>query len=205
MKKLFIIISSLLFCLTVTSCSEEKVAETPKVNAKGSKADTYKNWHDVCLKGKVDDIDKQIAKFEARLKEDPNDNLAKVYLGSSQALKAKYSKWPLTKLKCLREGEKSLDSAVEQAPDDARVRMVRAIAGYKVPKRFERRPTSLLDFEYLIPIAKDPKGRLKKNECQVILYYAHLAYGEDGRDSAERLKKLCHNLDPNSTYGELTK
>lgn len=202
MSKILTIILSFLFCLTLNSCSEEKRATA---TVSGTKADTYKTWHDVCLAGNVDEIDTQIAKFESRLKTNPNDHLARVYLGSAQALRAKHSSWPLTKLNYLRKGEKNFDSAVKQAPKDARVRMVRAIAGYKVPKRFNRRPTSLKDFEFLIPITKEPKGRLKKNERQVVLYYASLAYAEDGRDSAASLKKLCHQLDPKSKYGQLTK
>lgn len=166
---------------------------------------TYKTWHDVCLGGDTGKIDTQIKKFEAQLAKDPNDHLAQAFLGSACALRAKAGSWPPTKLKFLKLGKQHLDSAVAAAPDDARVRMIRAIAYYKVPERFDVRPTSLKDFELLIPIAKNPKGRLKPNEQQAILYYAHLAYQEDARPGAAELKASCHKLAPDSHYGKLTR
>ena len=88
---------------------------------------------------------------------------------------------------------------------DPRVRMVRAIGYYQVPKKFGMRAVSIKDFEFLVPIAKDPKGQLKLEERQVILYYASLAYAEEGKAGAGELKALCHKLDPASKLGQLTK
>lgn len=204
MKHLYYLTFSLLFILTSTSYSQKTWTVAAGNEAQATKAETYKKWHDVCLKGKVEDIDKQIEKFENQISNDGKDSLAKVYLGSAQALRAKYSYWGLTKLNYLRSAEKTLDAAVKQSPNDARVRMVRAIAGYKVPVKFKRRPTALKDFEFLVPIVKNPRGRLKNNERQVILYYGYLAYKEDGRNSADELKNLCHKIAPNSKYGRLT-
>lgn len=168
-------------------------------------AETYKKWHDVCLGGDNDKINTQIKKFEAQLEKDPNDHLAEAFLGSACALRAKAASWPPTKLKFLKLGKQHLDSAVAAAPDDARVRMVRAIAYYMVPGRFDVRPVSLEDFEILIPIAKNPRGRLTLNEQQAILYYGHLAYQEDARPDATELRTSCHTLAPDSSYGKLTK
>jgi hypothetical protein len=168
-------------------------------------AQTYTKWHDVCLGGDTDEIDTQIKKFEAQLAKNPNDHLAEAFLGSACALRAKAGSWPPTKLKFLKLGKQHLDAAVAAAPDDARVRMVRAIAYYKVPERFGVRPTSLKDFEILIPIAKNPKGRLTTNEQQAILYHGHLAYHEDARPGAAELKTSCHKLAPDSSYGKLTR
>ena len=83
--------------------------------------------------------------------------------------------------------------------------MVRAIGYYRVPKRFRVRPISISDFKKLIPVAKDPKSGLKPNERQAILYYAHLAFSEEGEPGAAALKADCHRLDPASAYGKLTK
>lgn len=167
--------------------------------------ETYKKWHDVCVKGDTGQIDAEIKKFEAQLAKNPNDHLAEAFLGSACALRAKSGIWPPSKVKFLKLGKKHLDSAVAAVPDDVRVRMVRAIAYYKVPLRFDVRPISLKDFEILVPIAKNPRGRLKLNEQQAILYYAYLAYKEDARASANELKNFCHRLAPDSSYGKLTR
>ena len=165
----------------------------------------YKKWHDVCLAGDTKQIDVQIGKYEACLGRDSKDQLARAYLGSACALRAKHSLWGPTKLKFLKRGRALLDAAVLAAPDDARVRMVRAIGYYKVPERFGVRPVAIADFHHLVPIAKRSSGKLTTRERQAVLYYAFLTFGEEGDPGAEDLKKLCHRLDPKSGYGKLTK
>ena len=58
--------------------------------------------------GKFDSIED----FEAKLKEDPKDHLARAYLGSACALRAKAGFWGPSKLKYLKRGKKLLDDAV---------------------------------------------------------------------------------------------
>lgn len=53
----------------------------------------YLAWHNECLTGKTAVVDAKIKTFEQRLKADPNDHLATVYLGSACALRAKASFW----------------------------------------------------------------------------------------------------------------
>lgn len=170
-----------------------------------SENEKLRQWHDECLQGNTKKIAQQIKKFEAELAIDPANSLARAYLGSSYALKAKHSFFPPTKLSSLKKGKALMEAAVEASPTKPRVRMVRAIAYYKVPKQFDTRPTSISDFEKLLNEAKSPKSTLKANEKQVILYYASLAFAEDHHKSANEAKKLCHEIDPNSEYGKLTK
>ena len=165
----------------------------------------YKRWHDVCLAGDTKQIDVQIGKYEVRLARNPKDQLARAYLGSACALRAKHSFWGPTKAKFLKRGRGLLDAAVSGAPDDARVRMVRAIGYYKVPKRFGVRPVAINDFKRLIPTAKRPGGKLTTREFQAVLYYAFLTFSEEGEPGAGELRKFCHRLDPKSDYGKLTK
>jgi len=164
-----------------------------------------RKWHDQCMTEDTEQIDEQIAKFEGRIAADGKDQLARAYLGSACALRAKASFWGPTKLKYLNRGKAHLEAAVAGAPTDPRVRMVRAIGYYKVPERFGTRPTSVRDFEFLIPMAKEGKGGLKVNERQVILYYASLVFAEEGKAGVEELRKVCHGLDPESRYGVLTR
>ncbi|QQL46046.1 hypothetical protein [Sulfuriroseicoccus oceanibius] len=176
-----------------------------RADADAKSARLYYAWHQMCLVDDTDAIDRQIARYEKKLKADANDHLAKAYLGSACALRAKASFWGPTKLKFLRRGEKLMNGAVNAAPNDARVRMVRAIGFYKIPKRFDKRPTSLKDFEKLIPVATGKNNALEVNERQAVLYYAWLAFKEEGHEQAAELKAACHRLAPNSKYGKLTK
>ena len=162
----------------------------------------YRSWHDVCLQGNVDQIDTQIAKFEQQLAANPKDSLAKAFLGSACALRAKHGKWGPTKLKYLRRGRKLMEEAVSSSPNDVRVRMVRAIAYYKIPKRFGVRSTAVTDFQFLVPPAKAGKS-LTKGERQAILYYAALTYREEKLAGSEDLLTFCKKIDPTSKYGRL--
>ena len=175
------------------------------VGARADDAATYKKWHDACVSGDSASIDTQIKKYEGRIAKNKKDYLAQAYLGSACALRAKESFWGTTKLKYLKRGKKILDGAVAGSPKDPLVRTIRAISYYKVPKRFKARPTCIKDFQILVPIARKPGSSLTIYERQAILYYAHLAYQDEGKPSAADLKSRCHKLDPNSSYGKLTR
>jgi len=165
----------------------------------------YLKWHAVCLDGSSKEIDGQIKKFEGRIAADPADHLAQAYLGSAKALRSRETFWGPSKLKFLKQGQALLDGAVKSAPQNPRVRMVRAIGYYRIPEKFGVRQTSLDDFKLLIPIAKGTDSGLQANERQAILYYAWLANKEAGGATAGDLKKACHKIAPTSRYGTLTK
>lgn len=160
----------------------------------------YRAWHDLCLGGKVKEIDLQIEKFEQQLAANPNDSLAKAFLGSACALRAKHGRWGPTKLKFLKRGRRLMEEAVAASPADARVRMVRAIAYSKIPQRFGVRDQAVSDFQALLPAAKGA-GNLTKGERQAILYYAALTFREENLTGADELMALCRKLDPASRYG----
>jgi len=209
MLKLLIYSVTILSCFASAACSEETAtkdaASLSETDAKKPKHTLYLAWHNECLTGKTEVIDAKMKAFEQRLKVDPNDHLATVYLGSASALRAKASFWGPSKLKYLRRGQKLMNAAIESAPKDPRIRMVRAIGFHKVPKRFNCRATSIKDFETLLPIVEQKPSPLLINERQAILYYAQLAFSEEGHRDADKLKQLCHQLDPKSKYGKLTR
>jgi len=185
---------SLAFFILLLACSFSQA----------SHADLYRSWHDQCLKGEISVIDSHISKFENSLVQNPSDDLARVYLGSACALKAKHAKWPGTKLSNLNRAKSLMNKAVTGSPDNTRVRMVRAIACYKVPKRFKVRKIAIRDFEKIIPHAKSGHG-LKEGERQVILYYAYLTWTEEGRSNAESLKAACLKINDKSKYAQRLK
>ncbi|MFC5051117.1 hypothetical protein ACFPK9_10925 [Rubritalea spongiae] len=198
---LTISVSTLIVPLSAATETHQLVS-TPQSANKNS---TYLNWHNLCLNADTDTIDTQIKKFESQIAIHPNDNLAKAYLGSAYALRAKSSTWWLTKLKYLNKGKATMNAAIAAAPNDPRVRMVRAIAYYKVPKRFDLRPTSISDFKQIIPVALKNASPLAINERQAILYYAYLAYEDENLKGAETFKQACYKLNSSSKYGKLTR
>ena len=184
---------SLLSFLLVGSLAGASTAET---------LTKYRAWHDVCLQGNVKNIDLQIGKFEQAVASNPNDSLAKAFLGSACALRAKHGKWGPTKLKYLKRGRKLMEEAVSSSPSDLRVRMVRAMAYSRIPKRFGVRDTAVQDFQMLVPIAKTGKN-LTKSERQAILYNAALTYREENLAGSQELMEFCKKIDPDSKYGRV--
>ena len=165
----------------------------------------YKKWHDECLAGGTAEIDRVITRFEEVLKRDRNDHLARVYLGSACTLRSKKSRWGPSKMKFLKRGGELMDQAVAAAPKESRVRFVRAVNAYSVPKKFKRRPVAVSDFTILMPVAERGDGELSLSERQAILYYASLTFAEEGHAArAARCKRACHLLAPGSEYGKRT-
>lgn len=164
----------------------------------------YQGWHDKCLA--TDDekvIDSYIAKFQAKFDADPSDQLAKVYLGSVYTLRSAASSWGPKKLEYLKKGGRMMDEAAGADWHNPRVRFLRATNGYKVPKRFKRRPVAIEDFTYLLPIGIKGGHGLSRRERQAMLYYAWRTFDEEGhKEKAAQAKWHCHQLDPASWYGK---
>ncbi|MDP0492278.1 MAG: hypothetical protein Q7Q71_14605 [Verrucomicrobiota bacterium JB023] len=170
-----------------------------------AKARQYYQWNEVCQEGDLDQIDKTIGLLVKALQQEPNDHLARAYLGSAYALRAKFGKWPPTRLSNLNKAKELMNQAVRHAPHDARVRTVRAIAGYKVPKRFGYREVAIGDFKTVVPLALKGGQGLTIRERQAILYYASQAYREEEVKGWKTLRQACHRLDPDNEYGQATK
>lgn len=164
----------------------------------------YHEWHQKAVKADdSDDIDKVIEKFQAALEKRPDDQLARVYLGSSHTLRASETFWGPSKLKYIRRGEKLMNQAIDAAPDDPRVRFIRAVNAYRLPKRFEKRPVAVADFSLLMPVAKKDNHGLTVRERQAILYFAYLTFSEEKlATKATEARNACLKLDPNSHYGQ---
>ena len=169
------------------------------------RAQLYQLWNEQSIVGGVDVVDTQIDRLKKALAKDPSDELARAFLGSSFALRAKHGWWGPTKLSDLKKGKKLLELAVQRAPQDPRVRLVRAAAYSRVPKKFGVRNTSISDFETLVRIAdQGQKSDLTANERQAIYYFAAQLWTEENR-SAANLYQRCISVSPNSAYGRKAK
>ena len=164
----------------------------------------YQEWHEQCLTCEdAETIDRYINEYQKKLNENPDDHLAKVYLGSAYTLRSAESFWGPKKLEYLKKGGELMDEAVTSAPHDPRVRFIRGVNSYKVPKRFDRRDIAVRDFTVILPIAEKGAKGLTIRERQAMIYYAWKTFDEEGHDAlAQRAKTSCHRIDPKSWYGQ---
>jgi len=145
------------------------------------------------------------ADLEKWTKEQPDNHLLQVYLGSVYTLDSRDA-WPGPgKLTYLRNGGKLMDAAVAAAPDNPAVRFVRAIDYYELPFFFGKGPTARDDFQILL---KQIDGEVKTpyvlniETQQAIYYYAGLSFKQlsqlqQAQDTWQRGLKL----NPSSPLG----
>ena len=164
----------------------------------------YHEWQQACVNAKdAGTIDGYIAKFRQCLDSNPGDHLARVNLGSAYTLRSAETFWGPKKFDYLKKGGKLMDEAVTAAPNDARVRFLRAANAFRVPQRFGRRQVAVADFEILLPVAIQGGQGLSVRERQAMLYFAWQTFAEEGKaDDAEKARSACHRLDPQSGYGQ---
>ena len=142
------------------------------------------------------------ADLEKWTREQPNNHLLQVYLGSVYTLDSRDA-WPGPgKLTYLRNGGKLMDDAVAAAPDNPAVRFVRAIDYYELPFFFGKGQTARDDFRVLL---KEIDGEVKTSYVlntetqQAIYYYSGLSFKRLSQPSdakAAWIRGLA--LDPNS-------
>ncbi|MEY2480602.1 MAG: hypothetical protein QOI04_1529 [Verrucomicrobiota bacterium] len=143
------------------------------------------------LAGDKEAVEQCIAKLEQALAAEPDNQVARVYLGSAFTLRSRDLWFGPRKLETLKRGLALMDEAVAAAPRDATVRLVRALTEDAVPFFFGRKKMAREDFEIALSIlAKDP-GALEDADKQR-LYYGAGEMEKTAGDSA-RAKELWKN------------
>jgi tetratricopeptide (TPR) repeat protein len=156
-----------------------------------------KIYHDQGVAGNDDAVDKGFACFDKVLQIDPSNAVALVYRGSLWTLRARDAWWPFTKMKDVDKGVDEMDKAVDLAPDNVSVRLVRGINSVNLPSMFHRLPIALKDFEYLMNNAKF--ASLNSHLQSTIYCWAGIAYDNDGQAvKAKELLLKAISADPNS-------
>ena len=135
--------------------------------------------HEKAVNGDTAETKKLTTDLEKWTKEQPNNHLLQVYLGSVYTLDSRDA-WPGPgKLTYLKNGGKEMDAAVDADPDNPAVRFVRAINYYSLPTFFGKRQTARDDFQILV---KQVEGVIQTpyvlsvETQQAIYYYAGLCY-----------------------------
>jgi tetratricopeptide (TPR) repeat protein len=168
--------SAFLFSTTAFAVSEQEVIH--RIYQRGLAGDKHA-------------VDECIAKLEDRLKADPGNQLARVYLGSAYTLRSRDLGFGPAKLTGLRHGLALMDEAITAAPNDPHVRLLRALTTQAVPLIFGRRKSAQDDFETLVAMLSKEPNTLSDADQQRIYYNAGVAAQQSG--NAARAVELWKN------------
>lgn len=156
--------------------------------------------------GKENYINKAEAHFRKILEVDDNHALAYVYLGSLTTIKGKYAYAPWKKLDYVEEGCDLMDKAVALAPQNVRVRMVRAFNNLELPDFFNRIGYAIEDLAFLRNERIWP--HLDKSLQAKILYSSGFALQKSGnREKAKEMykKTLALNISKEHPFKQKAK
>jgi hypothetical protein len=117
-----------------------------------------------------------IAKLEALTLAHPENQLYKAYLGSAYTLRSRDIGFGPSALTFLKKGLKTMDEAVNSAPDKATVRFIRAINNFSLPVFVNRRDNAREDFEILVKKLHGNPENLSPITQQAIYYYSGIAF-----------------------------
>ena len=160
-----------------------------------SRLPAWRALHDRGVEGDAKAVVECIETLEAVLAREPENQLARVYLGSAYTLRSRDLWIGPKKLESLKHGGKLMDQAVAADPGNPRVRLVRAVNSLKLPRLFNRRKLALEDFETLLK----QTGDLSAPEKQAVYYFAGMAFKEEGqKQRGAELWREGLKLDPST-------
>ncbi|WOO41108.1 hypothetical protein [Rubellicoccus peritrichatus] len=196
-----LILQSISFVIAGISLLHGKADETPEVqHAKRLELAVAENpedldlhydlglaYNELALNDDEDAIDKAIDQFEYILEQDPTRVKAMAFIGSLTVLKARYSSI-FTKLSHAEKGFDILDKAVETAPDDPDVRLIRAANSSEVPGFLGRSDEAEADFDWLLAnIELNPDWFNDGLRRSVYFYAGEFALKKDDDSAVELL------------------
>ena len=106
---------------------------------------------------------------------------------------------PLDKMKYVEKGMDEMDRAVEIAPDDISVRLVRGINSLKLPSMFNRLPIAIKDLSFLL--ADSRFSHLDARLQSTIFYWSGIAFKRDGQK--EKAKALLEKAVSAATNSDI--
>jgi tetratricopeptide (TPR) repeat protein len=143
------------------------------------------------LSGDKEAVEQCIATLEAVLQSQPNNQRARVYLGSAYTLRSRDLPIGPQKIKVLRQGLAVMDEAVAAAPNEPKVRLTRALTNQALPGFLGRSGSAREDFRVLAAAAEQTPQKFERGDLQLIFYNAALAAKKNGdrTRAAELLRK----------------
>ncbi len=143
-----------------------------------------------------------IAALEKRLAAQPNDQLARVYLGSTYTLLSRDLAIGPAKLTALRKGLALMDEAATAAPEDASVQLNRAITNAAMPAFLGRRKFARAQLDQLVlQVEKNPAALTAADRQLLYLNAGEAAQRAGETERAHSLWKqgLALKADPRLT------
>ena len=140
-----------------------------------------------------------IATLEKILAAEPENQLARVYLGSAETLRSRDLPFGPTKLSTLRRGIAHMDEAAAAAPNDGKVLLLRAITNEALPALLGRRQVARQALEELVTLVEKEPAKLSPGDRQSLFLTAGNAAksaGDDQRARALWERGLALRADP---------
>jgi hypothetical protein len=125
------------------------------------------------LGGDKEAVTQCIDKLEAVVGAEPKNQLARVYLGSAYTLRSRDLGFGPRKLQVLHRGLGLMDEAVTAAPNEYKIRLVRALTTSSLPAFLGHRGESRRDFELLAEMAKQAPERFEASDLKLVMERAH--------------------------------
>src|SRR4030095_17219686 len=120
------------------------------------------------LRGEEQAVIDCISALEAKLAVQPNNQLARVYLGSAWTLRSRDLPIGPGKLSALRKGIALMNEAAAAAPDDADVLLLRAVTNEALPGFLGRRKVAHTQLDELLALLEKGSGKLKPSDQQLL-------------------------------------
>ncbi len=169
MKRLLIfLICSLFFCSPLRAETLPDQAAIRTLYARG-------------LAGDAQAVIDCIAALEQVLAKTPNDQQARVYLGSAYTLRSRDLSIGPSKLTTLRKGIALMDEAAAAAPENARVQLTRAITTNAFPAILGHRKEARAQLEKLVAEVEKKSDKLSATDRQLL----YLNAGEAAQKAGE--------------------
>ena len=130
---------------------------------------------------------------------DPDHAMARVRYGSVLTMKARDTRWPLTRLNYVKAGNREMDAAVKLAPNDAKVRLARAVNNFHMPDIMGREEIVREDLAWLWQQAQLADTTLNVGQKQrIALYYGQTLQKQNKLDEALQIWRAGLALAPKS-------
>lgn len=129
-----------------------------------------------------------ISKLEQVLAARPEDQRARAYLGSAEALRSRDLPLGIAKWKTLQKGLAHMDEAAAAAPENARVQLLRAMTNEALPALLGRRKIARDALEQLVAAVEKDPAKLSPHDRQLL--YLNAGEAADKAGDAARAKTL---------------
>lgn len=138
--------------------------------------------HDAARDGDKDAVKPTIEMLTALRKAEPENGEVLAYLGSAYALAARDSKGVVARMRNSNKGLRLLDQALERAPQNFTVRMIRAWVNKSMPAMFDREDDAIKDMLALHGIFEETNAPSKRMSKAMVPIYEHLITKAPERD-----------------------